>query len=282
MDAPDPNPSKRRRWLRFSLRSLLIATTLVGSLLGWVTFEIRRGRAIEQAIIEVNLEGFTYKSPVPEWMRPALGEYFLATVAGGTGWVDGVPVYLGDVCKLTIEELAFTNLRLSDAQFAQLEGMKSLEEIYLHNVEISDAALEHLAGITGLKCLMLIETTIGDAGVKHVEILKNLDALHLSKANVTDSGMAHLQNMTNLTSLSLAGTQISDAGLANISGLKKLVRLSLAQTSVTDAGLAHLYGLTNLEYLSLLDTSATTAGVRKLRRALPNCEIILTGHEPRK
>jgi hypothetical protein len=44
-------------------------------------------------------------------------------------------------------------------------------------------------------------------------------------------------------------------------------------TPITDAGLMHLHALTKLGKLSLKNTQVTEEGVKKLRDALPKCQI---------
>ena len=55
--------------------------------------------------------------------------------------------------------------------------------------------------------------------------------------------------------------------------MKKLSDLDLSQTRVTDAGLEYLKGHTTLRSLALYGTRVTREGERKLRQALPKCEI---------
>lgn len=49
--------------------------------------------------------------------------------------------------------------------------------------------------------------------------------------------------------------------------------VDLANTQVTRTRLAQMQGLTSLQWLSLADTQVTDAGTKKLRQALPNCQI---------
>jgi hypothetical protein len=95
-----------------------------------------------------------------------------------------------------------------------------------------------------------------------------------SGSKVTDVGLEYLKGLTDLQSLDLTETQVTDAGLVHLKGLTRLQRLYLVGTLVTNAGLIHLKGLTQLESLDLRRTNVTDAGVKKLQRALPNCEII--------
>jgi hypothetical protein len=67
---------------------------------------------------------------------------------------------------------------------------------------------------------------------------------------------------------------VTDAGLAHLVGLTSLRELNLWNTEVTDAGLAHLAGLKSLQELSLWGTRVTNAGVARLKKRLPDCNIL--------
>ena len=62
--------------------------------------------------------------------------------------------------------------------------------------------------------------------------------------------------------------------MEHLKGLTQLHHLSLSLTPVTDTELEHVKELTQLEVFFLDGTKVTDTGVRKLQRALPNCEII--------
>ena len=65
-----------------------------------------------------------------------------------------------------------------------------------------------------------------------------------------------------------------DTGLTHLKGLTQLQSLDLGCTQVSDYGLEYLKELAQLQTLSLRDTKVTGEGVKKLQRALPNCNII--------
>ena len=75
--------------------------------------------------------------------------------------------------------------------------------------------------------------------------------------------------------LGLDDTQVTDAGLElAVKGLTR-PNPNLQQDHVTIAGLEHLQGLTQLRelHLDLGHTPATDAAVKRLQKALPNCQI---------
>ncbi len=83
-----------------------------------------------------------------------------------------------------------------------------------------------------------------------------------------------LGSLDKLQYLYLCNTQVTDADLEHLKGLTNLRYLNLTNTQITDAGLEHLKGLSNLENLELDDTQVTAEKRAKLRKALPNCEIL--------
>ena len=72
--------------------------------------------------------------------------------------------------------------------------------------------------------------------------------------------------------MDLFATRVTDAGLVHLKGLHKLKTLIL-WGAITDAGLENLKELKQLESLGLAGTNVTREGVKRLRQALPKCEI---------
>jgi len=90
------------------------------------------------------------------------------------------------------------------------------------------------------------------------------------------SGDEDLERVSELSGLKILICQshgVTDAGVEHLKGAAQLEVLDLNGTQVTDAGLVYLKGLTNLRVLCVGGTSVTEEGVRKLREALPDCEI---------
>ena len=123
--------------------------------------------------------------------------------------------------------------------------------------------------------------SVGDAALAAVAGLKDVVHLNLGKTSVTDAGLAHIKGMTTLTRLHLEQTKVTDKGLANLKGLTNLEYLNLYGTEITDRGLEELAGLSKLKSLYLWQTKVTEEGVGKLKKALPNLEIV-TGWEQKE
>jgi hypothetical protein len=76
-----------------------------------------------------------------------------------------------------------------------------------------------------------------------------------------------------LVCLTISGVALVSLAVSPSIALDRPERLWLGGTNVTDAGLVHLAKLTRLRWLSLVATPVTDQGVKRLRQALPNCEI---------
>jgi hypothetical protein len=70
---------------------------------------------------------------------------------------------------------------------------------------------------------------------------------------------------------------VDDNALQHLEGLTELEELNLSNTTITDSGLVHLDGIKSLKKLDLSGTKVTQAGIEKLKRALPECEIVWQG-----
>ena len=123
--------------------------------------------------------------------------------------------------------------------------------------------------------------SVSDATLAAVAGLKDVVQLNLGKTSITDAGLAQIKGMTTLTRLHLEQTKVTDKGLAHLKGLTNLEYLNLYGTEITDRGLDELAGLSKLKSLYLWQTKVTEAGVGKLKKALPNLEIV-TGWEQKE
>lgn len=113
-----------------------------------------------------------------------------------------------------------------------------------------------------------------DDDMAHVKIFTELVLLAVSEAPISDSGLANVARLTAIEYLGLNRTRVTDAGLIHLRRLANLKNLRLAHTRITDAGLNHLMGLSNLQILALTGTQVSDEGLNRIRKSLPNCEIL--------
>ncbi|MFO0809810.1 MAG: hypothetical protein U0746_14405 [Gemmataceae bacterium] len=90
---------------------------------------------------------------------------------------------------------------------------------------------------------------------------------------MTDEGTKQLAECRSLTGLWLANTAVTDAGLERLKAIPRLAEFGLASTAVTDAGLPHLTVMRSLQIVDLQNTLVSADGLRRLKAALPGCQI---------
>jgi internalin A len=140
---------------------------------------------------------------------------------------------------------------------------------------VTDAGLKELAGLKQLQTLALRASQVTDAGLKELAALKQLQTLDLGGTKITDARLKELAGLKQLQTLNLDFTEVTGTGLKELAALKQLQALNLSLTQVTDTGLKELAGLKQLQTLNLHETKITDAGLKELKRALPECEILL-------
>jgi Leucine-rich repeat (LRR) protein len=290
MSSPSDRVSRPwRRFLRFSVRGLILTVTVLGAGLGWI---VRQAHIQRDAVAAIQEAGgsVTYdwefdngkylpggKPWAPSWLVDLIGVDFfdrvtLVNLSQAPRPPDSVLAEVGRLNQLEILELA-GNASVTDAGLVHLKGLTNLSGLGLNNTQITDAGLVHMKGLTKLSYLGLNGTQVTDAGLVRLKGLTNLSILGLNGSQVTDAGMVHLKGLTNVSHLGLSGTQFTDAGLVHLKGLTHLSELGLNNTRVTDAGLVHLKGLTHLSVLWLNSTQVTDAGMNELKRTLPGLSI---------
>jgi hypothetical protein len=155
--ATDAVASPWWRYLRISVRGLIVLVLVLGGALGWIVnrAEVQRNAvaAIERAGGSVKYEwewkdGRPNPSRTPRWPR------WLVDYIG--------PNYLAHIAEA---ELARGG---SDDQVLPVGKLKSLETL-LNNTAVSDAGLERLHDNSSLHTLVLSGTKVTDAGVLRLQ-----------------------------------------------------------------------------------------------------------------
>ena len=235
---PTTTPKPRRRWLQFSLRTMLILMLVISVPLGWFTYRLNQARK-QRAVIDAihALGGSTeYDGESGSYTE---GSY--PSMAFGLDSL-GFPDPPGCPAPVWLRRC------LGDDFFVRIVGVRG----------DSDDVLERAARLPHLSSLSV--------GPLH----RNPYASY----PVTDAGLEHLKESSQLRTVMLNQTRVTDAGLIHLSWLIQLQHLDLSGTQVTDAGLTHLRGLTQLQYLNLSGTQVTAARVAELKGTLPKCEIL--------
>jgi hypothetical protein len=274
-------PIKRRpRWLRFSLRTLLVVITVLCVWLGIQVNAARRQKHAVAAILKsagevvYDYQMFPEGQPKqflldknaelsePAWLRQLFGIDFLHTVFGAY-LINDRTIPASDFAQLasfkSLKRLQIagpkiagdregTERAIQNSDLVSLGTFRELRELLIYHVESDGTCLAILA--PHLTSLVAGNTPVDDAGLEQIGTLKALELLRLENTLITDVGLKHLQNLSNLTYLSLDGTKVSDEVLPFLGKLAKL------------------------KYLNLSRTFATSEGISELQKSLPNCKIL--------
>ena len=254
-------PKSRRRWLRLSVRGLVILVLLICCWLGWEVHQAQVQREAVAAIRRVNgnVEYNLDPSRSPAWLK------WLADRLG----LD----YVSHVIHVDLVGVG-PDGPSTGAELDQVVHLKQIEQLELWESSVNDARLAGLKGLTRLRSLGLHKTRVGDKGLANLKGLPALRSLWLNRSAVTDAWVGTPEDRTDLEALALWKTSVTDAGLVHLKGLINLKRLILAETQITDAGLVHLRGLKRLRALEVGNTRVSDTALRELQRALPNLKII--------
>ncbi len=284
--------TRKKRWwryLRLSMRGLIVLVLLTGGGLGWL---IRAARIQREAVAALEKCGCaaTYDwqvndgKPVPggrpwapHWLVDRLGVDYFGHVTDVTvihSMGDGPKAAIAPICRLTgVQGIHVFAPPFGDAELAGLRGLRSLSVLNLGGSHVSDTGLAHLKGLTNLSIMSLCNTKITDRGLAHLDGLTKLSYLDIGAMKISDDGLANLKHRTGLSFLDLLDTQVTDQGLAHLKPLRNLSFLRLEGTQISDAGLVHLKGSTKLTRLDLRRTRVTAAGINELKQALPGLSI---------
>jgi hypothetical protein len=268
-----------RKWLRFSLRTLLL---LVTALCVWLGIQVnaarrqrdavaawsRAGGAVyydDQIVVDPRLEiGYTFsRNPKGRaWPSTALGiDYFSVVQVAG-------------VRESTIPESLWPQLADLPGLIAiQLRGAKTLPNDSGTPRRANDSDMAFIKDLVELKCVVLSDTDVGAPTLQLIADQTRIRYLLLQNVRIDETALKQIAKMTTLEHLSLSNTPITDAGLAYLAPLVNLKFLDLTSTNVSDAGLQHLKLLRTIVRLNLDDTDATTDGIRDLRNLLPNALV---------
>jgi hypothetical protein len=274
--------AKRPRWLRFSLRMMLLAVTVFCV---WLGFKVNAARRQKEALTAVLKAGGLVSY-----------DYQLITRANGDTVIDAdavptVPVWLrslfGDDFFRRPTRLLMNDCVIEESDFSQLGNLDTLRSLTLNNVKvvarkdglsrtIQNSNLVALEKLTKLETLRLQNVEIEGSGLEPVANLRNLHSLHLINCHFYPSAepaVEQICKMTNLQSLGLDGCGIGDTAIERLRALPTLEVLSLNDTDISDAALAYLEGFKKLTHLMLNGDNVTAGGIRALKKSLPNCQI---------
>jgi hypothetical protein len=280
-----------RRWLRFSLRTLLIAITLFGI---WLGLRVNAARRQAQAVAEIRKQrsGSVYydfelqannpaeaKSWVPSWIIARTGPDLFHNV------VSAHMTHLDASNWWEIDDLhtrkPWNKLQVVADVRRHLAALPRLRRLDLWVwPEVSEQCLAAVGELSNLEGLVCEYAT--DAGVAHLASQRRLKSVHMDNSKLTDDSLRVFGTLPLLEHLQATRNHFTDDGLAHLHHLKRLISLDIdcGETRFTDAGLVHLEGLQSLQMIFLQNTLVTPVGVARLQRAIPSLRDVLVTPPP--
>lgn len=174
-----PRSRRARRWLSFSLRSLLLVMTVAAIGLGLYVKSLRDRKAAVTAIEKLNgVMGVKYTGPA--WLRKLVGDdkYFY----------DPAGVHFNTQPNLTDDQLRQV--------VRHLEGFDRLRDLTLAGSDVTDAGLAHLGPLAGkLQHLDVSNTSITDGGLMHLQTITSLKVLRITNTSITDAAATKFQKV---------------------------------------------------------------------------------------
>ena len=141
----EPKPRYRRRWLQYSLRTLMLfmlVCTFPSAWVGWKLDETRLEQAVVADVEALGGRVDYHKVKGPPWITRHFRK---------------------------VKVVDFESLPITDDELQQLEGMAGLEGLRLRNTLVTNEGLVHLEEMTGLEWVDLYHTQVTDAGVKKLQ-----------------------------------------------------------------------------------------------------------------
>lgn len=256
--------------------------------------EVRAIAAIDR------LEQIEYTYPSPEKLslliaglknHPRLRSL---TVALGAGSMDSALV--AQIAALAhLESLAITGdtSRLAETELVELRNCKRLRELELPNVRLTQGALDCIGSLKHLRRLNLSGAQFIKANLAPISRLNDLEELSVESTNFDDDDAQQLRTLPSLRFLDITGAAVTAAGVGQLlepsesRAARSLEQISLDSGVIDDKLIAALKQLPRLRRLSVNESfesmswngngsgSGSSQLILKLRKALPNCEIIL-------
>lgn len=259
---PTSSPPRKRSLFRFSLRTFLVATMLLGVVLGWfakVQNRVLRQRRVVKQIQSVRAGvGYDYQIAsgwdCAKWQPP--GPKVLRMLLGDDAFAEVHTVNLLGLKR---------NYESTPDDLASLAEFPRLQVLRMGGEQFGDESLPDIVRHKELFGLGLEETKVTARGLRELRALARLTMLELCGAGIDDDALHEVSQLPHLERLQLYGTSISSDGWRNLAELHELKQLDIAfANTIGDAELAHLSGLSKLEVLRLYQGAFSDEGLRQI------------------
>ncbi|WP_425397738.1 leucine-rich repeat domain-containing protein [Aeoliella sp.] len=262
-------------FLRFRMRTMLVAFTIAAVLLGLFANEFsrarRQGKIVEHLQISADFreyDGVHYQlgklgdskvaSLICDWVHPHFGCRLTRLVLeGDRSRVVTTPELEADFLAslADLRDLEALQIIQGDLTDEELEAICSLPKLY--KLSLSECNLpqhlgQQLERLPQLQELELSSCHLVDEAIQGIGNLKQLRRLSVRSNRLTNSSLREIARLHTLDVLDVSDNPIDDAGVGQLLKLKKLVRLHVGQSNLTPTAVAKLDQLPRLRYLNLV------------------------------
>jgi hypothetical protein len=203
-----------RRFLRFSVRGLIVLVLVIGAGLGWIVRQAHVQRDAVAAIKKAAGRAYYDINPSNEvryWNKLSVSRRLIGEYIG----ID----FVFHVKFVDVHVIPENNDAARQQAIGRLGDLTQLEQVNLSGKSVTDGDLARVAGMKHLKVLMLQNSGISDAGVTHLRALTSLQELYITNTDIGDDGLNHLRRLTNLKHLTYYGTGLTDLGMERLKAL---------------------------------------------------------------
>ena len=244
-----------KRWLRFSIRTLLLALLVSGIAFGLVSNRANRQLDI---LANIKMAGGTHQSH-PN--TSSIASNLLGRIFGTEAFAN---VYSVDL----------RGTDANDELIVKLANLSLLRELDLTGTRTTDVGVLAISRLP-LKTLWLQECPITDLSGSHLSKTTTLEMLAMNATNCSDDFIDNLGPLPELKDLGLRGTNIAFNGVQNVGCMPKIESLRLYDTSVNDNAIQQLANNQTLKFIGLSSTSVTDDVFETLRTISTLTEIDL-------
>jgi Leucine-rich repeat (LRR) protein len=187
--------------MRWTIRTLLIAVTLLALLLAWIG---RTVRAVQHRASLAN----ALENGSPEELPVSWSGW--DSIRRSDFTPDWPAIFLGDWSSVELTDVDVSYRQtVNDELLQQISVFQKLDEVSVHGQAVTDRSFAAIRGMPDLKTVNIEACDITDTAMEHLATLPNLEDLTLRGVGVTDKGLAHLWKLPKLTSLTIEFTQIT-------------------------------------------------------------------------
>ena len=280
-------PKRRRRWLRFSLRGLLVLVLLISMPMAWIANKVNALRPQLEAAKRIVERGgaVRYEPAKPEWIARIVGEEnFRRVTEVQFGFVARSTARRGEAQprrRKLLQQMLFQAQRAGNTQqisqirdhIAELPapeqgwGYRSKGEFPAEwqLPPVTDKEFEDVAALVNVTRLTAWRADLSSDGLRSLQNLSQLEYLDLRYVPIGDESVPRLSHLTKLRVIRLNRTDIDDKALVSLAELADLKTLLLSGNErITGSGLAHLSASQKLSVLHLGETGLKDEGLAEV------------------